>query len=288
MKKLVMLLLFISNSVLAAETCSSLVATAENLSDQANWGKATEVAKKAVKACAAEKQKTARPHMVLATAANAVEDYQETIFWSGEALKQESDLPLAYMDMCAGYMGLNKFDEAIAACKKGLKKENQWSAKINFNTGLALFKKYVGLEQFNKVSEAEPYFKASQKIDSKIPDNYYYIGLINQTGNKMAEAQAQFTKGCELGHQNCCKSKAELSATAAVEPSVKRTATPSPNAAPSSEAEVKLWQKIKEGYMKKGVPPASVDKVIADLKNNLSALTPEQRMTALKSMADSL
>ena len=288
MKKLVMLLLFISNSVLAAETCSSLVATAENLSDQGNWGKATEVAKKAVKACAVEKQKTARPHMVLATAANAVEDYEQTIFWSQEALKQEADLPLAYMNMCAGYMGLKKYDDAVNACKGGLKKQNPWSAKINFNAGLALFKKYVELNKFEKTAEAEPFFKASEKIDPKIPDNYYYVGLINQTNGKSKEALDQFAKGCELGHEGCCTSKEELLATTA-QPAVKKaTAQEAHAVAATPEGEAKLWQKIKEGYIKKGVPAESVAKMINTMKTSYSSLTPEQRISALKNMVDSM
>ncbi len=281
--------LFISNLALAGETCSSLVSSAESLNDQGAWGKATDQAKKAVKVCAGEKQKTARPQMVLATAANAVEDYEQTIFWSKEALKQEADLPLAYMDMCAGYMGLKKYDEAVAACKGGLKKENPWSSKINFNTGLALFKKYVESNQFEKTAEAEPYFKASEKIDPKIPDNYYYVGLINQANGKIKESLEQFAKGCELGHEGCCTNKDVLLATAKAQPAGKKAAAPEPHAAvATSEGETKLWQKIKDGYIKKGVPAESVVKMLAEMKSNFSSLTAEQRIATLKSMADSL
>ena len=187
--------------------------------------------------------------------------------------------------MCAGYMSLEKYDDAVTACKKGLKKESEWSAKINFNTGMALFKKYVALSQFEKTAEAEPYFKASEKIDPKIKDNYYYIGLITQTNGKTAEALEQFTKGCALGHEKCCASKAQMATAQA--PAAK-VATAKKTAAPASADEEKLWEKIRAGYLKKGVPAGSIDTMLSDMRNNFAGLPAEQRMTTLKSMADQL
>ncbi|MGZ3690762.1 MAG: hypothetical protein ACXVAX_04625, partial [Pseudobdellovibrio sp.] len=151
--KIILISLLTAGFAYGADTCKSATDAAEDLSNQGSWAKATETAKKAVKLCETEKQKTARPHMILATVSNAVQDYEQTIFWSKEALKQEPDLPLAYMDMCAGYMNMEKYDEAVTACKNGLKRDNPWSAKINFNTGMALFKKYVGLSKFEKTAE---------------------------------------------------------------------------------------------------------------------------------------
>lgn len=275
----------------AVENCVSLTSKAENLNDSGAFGQAQDTAKKAIAACAKEKQKTARPFMVLATAANATQDYDGTIRWANEGLKQEPNLPLAHMDICAAYIGKEQYDLAVAACKKGLTKPNPWSAKLNHNLGLAIFKKFVALEQYAKAGESEPYFKESQKLDPKIAANYHYLGTIAQAlKNDLPTASVNFKKGCELKYQSSCESLQAVQAALAKAPAQGATAQSSAAAksAPVSGNEAQLWDLIKKGYIKKGLQPAQAEQTIQGMKANMAKMAPDQRLMILQNMAKDL
>ena len=277
MKFLVALLLLSPLSVLA-DTCSSLIKAAEAEEDP---GESRALAEKAIAACAKEKVRTARPHMVLCDVSFQAGDFASVVKHADKALKEEPGLPLAYMNKCAAQSQMKKYDEAIATCEKGLKTENEWSAKLHFNLGLAIFQKFVAQEKFARALESEKHFLESSKRDPSIAQNWFYLGTLEENvKNNPRKGVEYFNRACELGHTSSCQSKAR--AEAAVRAQEKGSAP-----APVSGDEETLWKQIEENYQKKGISAEQARKIVTDMRANMGALTPEQRLEVVRSMVQS-
>lgn len=263
-----------------AGDCASLIETAESTQGPA----AVSVAKQAVAACKVANIKTARPYMVLAVEANRAGKLSEVISWSKQGLEQEPGLPLAYMNICAAQSQMKKFDDAVKSCTDGLKEPSAWSAKLNFNIGLALFQKAVAAEKFGETLKAEPYFLESRKLDASIGQNHYYLGILAE--NVKADptaALAHYEAGCKVGDQQSCvgagrvKGKAGSQQVAQQQPTV-----------PIGADEAKLWAAVEDGYRKKGLDEASLKDMITRMKSGLATVPAEQRMQSLRQMLDAL
>ena len=277
MKWLIALALLFPLSVLA-DTCSSLVEAADAERDP---GKARGLAQQAISACTKEKVPTARPHMVLCAVAFKAGDFATVVKHARAGLKEEPGLPLAYMNLCAALSQTKKYDEAIAACEKGLETENPWTARLHFNLGLALFQKAVAQKKFERTLESETHFLESAKRDPSIDQNWFYLGTLETSvKNNPVKGIEYFSRGCELGHQASCDSKARAEATVQA-PKAKET-TP---AAVSGDEE-RLWKQVEANYQKKGLSAEQAKKVVTDTRANLGALSPEQRLDVARSMAE--
>jgi tetratricopeptide (TPR) repeat protein len=255
-----------------AADCGSLIGEAESASGS-NPAKAKALAQQAVTVCRAANVKSARPYMVLATIANAEHDFDATVSWSKQALTQEPGLGLAYMDMGAGYMGMKRYDDAIAAFKDGLKSPSEWSAKLNFNLGLAMFKREVDAARYAKAAEAEPYFVECTKLDPSIGNAFFYIGTIEQqVKNDLARARTAFGQGCQAKDAASCKALASAASA------------PAPSSSTTGMTEPQLWTALEQKYLAQGIPKNSVDVMMGNLKKGFAAMAPEQRVTQLKAM----
>lgn len=262
-----------------AEDCASLIAQAES----SQGPEAVASAKKAVAVCKIANIKTARPFMVLSAEANRSGKLNEVISWSKQGLEQEPSLPLAYMNICAAQMQMKKYDDAVATCQQGLREPNAWSAKLNFNIGLALFKKAVDAQKFPETLKSEPYFQESKQLDASILQNDFYLGMMeeNVKGNPQA-ALSHYEPACKAGDKSSCEAMARVkSATSAPAVSAK-------TAAPASPEEAKLWDELVVAYRKKGLDEATAKHTVSEIRGNFSSLTSEQRIQSLKSMLEAL
>jgi tetratricopeptide (TPR) repeat protein len=282
MQKLILSILILVSVQARAETCSSLV-------DKSESQMSADMAKAAIAACKKEKVKSARPYMVLATVANSQGDYKATVDWSEKALLEEPGLGLAYMDMSSGYIGLNQYDKAVAAAKKGLEKKSEWSAKLNFNVGFALFQKAVGETKYNEAIHAEPYFLESKKIDPSLGINYYYLGVLAESvKNKPADALKLYDEGCKRQYMQACENLSKLKSAQPVASAPDTGAAKSAVATKSTPEENALWVQVEKGYLKKGIPAATVKDVVANSRKSMAELSATDRMAAAKAILESL
>jgi tetratricopeptide (TPR) repeat protein len=278
MKFLIALSLLFPLSALA-DTCSSRVEAAEAEQD---LSKARGLAQKAIAACAKEKVRSARPHMVLCDVAFRAGDFASVVKHAEAGLKEEPGLPLAYMNMCAALSQMKKYDEAIAACEKGLETESGWSAKLNFNLGLAVFQKFVAQEKFARALESEKYFLESAKRDPSIEQNWFYLGTLEENvKNNPQKGVEYFDRACELGHKASCDGKARAEATVQAQ-----KAKGNAPVAVSGDEEP-LWKQVEENYRKKGLSAEQAKKLVTDMRANMGALAPEQRLEVVRSMVQS-
>lgn len=273
---LVLLVLGLAPAAAFADDCASLVDDAEAADGQ----DAIAYAKRAVAACKVANVKTARPFMVLAVQANRAGKLDEVIKWSKQGLEQEPGLPLAYMNICAAQTQQKRYDEAVRSCQDGLREPNAWSAKLNFNIGLALFKKAVDAEKYPDALAAEPYFATSKQLDPKILQNDFYLGVLEETvkGNPQA-ALAHYEPACKGGDQASCQALARVKSASRPVASV---------ASPASAEEVKLWEALEAAYRKKGLDAATAQQTVGNMQASLAQVPAEQRIQSLRSMLEAL
>lgn len=255
-------------------------------------------AKKAIELCQKEGLKTARPQMVMTVVANAEQDFPSVISWAEQGLKQEPGLPLAYMNMCGAYTQMKKFDQAIKACETGLKTRNEWSAMLNSNMGLAIFTKAGEEEKPNDSLKAEKYFKESQKLDPKIAQNYFFLGIIEHVvKNNVTAATPLYKKGCDLQHAGSCEKMKELQTQSAVANAIEATAPtgvtppaaakePVRKTAGGGAGEDQLWGELRQNYLKKGLPGERADAMIEEFKTNFRQLPAEHRQRTIQGLVD--
>ncbi len=240
------------------------------------------LALKAVKSCKGEGHINAQ--IMLAWISNNEGNYEEAIKWNDEALKIAPQSPLPYMNKCASLMGHKKHDEAIEVCKKGLGLKqlgSDWKAKLNANIALAMYEKGVQNNDNSTILESEAYFLESSKLNPNIAQNHNYLGIINFfIKKKVPEAIAYYKKACDLGDTSGCKNLKDTEASEVAK--VKK------DSAPPSTNEKELYAKIRQGYVKSGVPAASIDSIIDNITKSLVQLTPEQRLQSLQTLAKSL
>lgn len=264
----------------ASENCADLCRQAE----EATGKTAQEKALAAIKVCAGAKVKSARPQMVLATEEFRAGRYQKAVHWAQEGLKQEPGLALAHMNMCAALERMKKYPDAIAACERGLKAENPWTAKLEFNLGKAKFSQAVESEKFSEALKAEPHFLKSMKIDPDIPDNFYFMGVLEFGVRGDASKSAGWHhQACARGHEGACKEEGKMKAQVLHDKTAGAVPQPAETASSSAE-EAELWARIKQNYIKKGVKPAAAESTVQQMKGHLTGVPTDQRLNIILQM----
>jgi signal recognition particle GTPase len=145
--------------------------------------------------------------------------------------------------------------------------------------GLELFEKYRTGADFKSALAAQKHFQRSWQLDPTLRDNYYYLGAIEHAVKFDApKALEYFAKGCDLKESRSCdgarKAKNEIAANALE--ARRHTA--------SNEDEAKLWEKIQQNYVKKGVPPATAKSTVEALKKGMAHQNPEGRLNSIRQL----
>lgn len=276
--------------------CAAKTDLGEKLMDKGQNDKAYTVLQEALKACASSNVRGARAHMALGTLLNRKQKYREAIQILEEGLKKEPGLALAYMNICACYIGLNDYTNAIQNCEKGLQTKNKsksWKAMLNHNMGLAYFNQAADKED-TKDKRSEPYFKESMKLDPTIGANYYFLGVLSEVSDgDYPQAKKYYDQGCKKGHQMSCQwlqtidqRIAQYKAQAASSQATQRqTASVPVNLTPE---ETKLYQELKALYLQKGMPGDAAENVVKQLQQSYAKFPAPQRVTMLQQVLKSM
>lgn len=242
-------LVFVTGATEAhAESCASLSDQGEGLMAGRQFQQAEPILLKAVEACRKDKTRGARPFIALGTAYFNTGRAAKAIPLFEEALKMEPGLPLAYMNLTSAYIESNNLEKAIEVGEGALKKngiDDTTKGKINFNVGLAYFKKAANASD-TKDMRSEAYFKKAAALYPSFGGSDFYLGVISEAMRSDYDTAANYYKSsCQKGYQQACRSQETVNQNK--EDAVRRAVVEAREAEDQKQADLKA-QKEKEEY----------------------------------------